>query len=153
MESEPSPSLFSLSVDPGSKVHLEETARWARFLALAGMVLLSLGAGGILVVGVYTGLLSSGVDYPGMSGAYSLGIALFYFLLLGVWFFPLLFLLRFANKMKAALRGNDQEALTNAVMNLKSCFRYVGIITIIILTLYAVIIVVVLFGLAATSLS
>jgi len=153
MESEPSPSLFTLSVDPISKVHLEETARWARFLALAGMVLLSLGVAGIFVFGIYTGLLSGSVDDPGISSAYGLGIAVFYLLLLGVWFFPLLFLLRFANKMRAALGGNDQEALTTAVMNLKSCFRYVGIITILILTLYAVVIVVALFGLAASSLS
>ena len=67
---------------------------------------------------------------------------------MAIWFFPLLFLLRFANKMRFALAGNDQQALNTSVQNLKICFRYVGIITIIILALYAIALVFVVIGAA-----
>jgi hypothetical protein len=39
--------------------------------------------------------------------------------------------------MKVALAGNDQPALNSAVQNLKMCLRYIGILTIIIMALYA----------------
>ena len=34
--------LFSLSIDPLTKAHLNDTARWARFLSISGMVVLVL---------------------------------------------------------------------------------------------------------------
>jgi hypothetical protein len=48
-----------------------------------------------------------------------------------VGFFPLLYMLRFANQMRTALDGNDQEKLNESFQNLKRYFRYFGIITII----------------------
>jgi len=45
---------------------------------------------------------------------------------------------RFANQMKTALYGNDQEDLNASFQNLKKYFRYVGIITIISLGMWIV---------------
>jgi hypothetical protein len=39
-------NLFSLTVDPVTKAHLYETAKWARFLAILGFVFL-----GLMVIG------------------------------------------------------------------------------------------------------
>ena len=66
-----------------------------------------------------------------------------------IWFFPLLYMLRFANQMKTALYGNDQENLNVSFQNLKRYFRYVGIITIIGIGLWIVWVLVV--GLAFLS--
>ena len=82
-----------------------------------------------------------GGDYGsgGMYGAgFGIGIAIFYIFILAVWFFPLMYLLRFSNRMKNAITGNDQQALNIAFQNLKICFRFVGIVTIIVLALYAI---------------
>ena len=62
-------------------------------------------------------------------------------------FFPLLFLLQFANKLRTALSANQQGELNTAFLNLKKYFRYVGVILIIVLTFYAlVLIMAVIFG-------
>jgi hypothetical protein len=46
-------------------------------------------------------------------------------------FFPLMYMLRFANQMKTALNANDQGSLNISFQNLKRFFRYLGVITII----------------------
>ena len=149
-------SLFSLSIDPVTKAHLTETAKWAKFLAIVGMISLVL----MVIAGVFGSAMlfttmSGGIDrdYPstGMA-AYSSGIMATYMVVIAViYFFPLLFTLRFANKMKAALYGNDQQALNIAFQNLKACFRYIGIITIIGLVFLAIIIIFGIIGAAAFS--
>ncbi|HZH97110.1 MAG TPA: hypothetical protein VEY06_14560 [Flavisolibacter sp.] len=156
MEQDQHASLFNLSIEPVTKAHLNETAKWARFLAISGMVFLGLAVVGILFFAYYISSVAPSIEgqysSQGMLAGFGVGVALFYLLLLGVWFFPLLFLLRFANKMKVALAGNDQTALNSAVQNLKMCLRYIGILTIIILALYAIGIVFGIIGLAAASL-
>jgi hypothetical protein len=39
MEQNQDNSLFNLSVDTVSKAHLKETAGWAKFLAIVGMIM------------------------------------------------------------------------------------------------------------------
>ena len=142
-------SLFNLSIDPVTKEHLSETAKWARFLAIVGLVLLAL----MVVFGIYfsTVVASSatsqfeddfGTSRSNPFAAMGVGMAIVYVILALIWFFPLLFLLRFSNKMRSALAGNDQNLLNNAFQNLKASMRYVGIVTIIILVIYALIFVI-----------
>lgn len=131
-------SLFSLTIDPVTKEHLSETAKWARFLAIIGMV--------FLVVGIIFGL--SGIWFTslvnpmgggdmGASPTPALGVfmAVYMFVIAVIWFFPLLYLYRFAARMRTALNGNDQQALNTSFQNLKMCIRFVGIVTIIALAL------------------
>lgn len=153
-----SSSLFSLSIDPLTKAHLNETAKWARFLAIVGMVLLVL----MILFGIFFSTMMAASSNPfeepveggsGLMSGLGIGMVILYIILAIIWFFPLLFLLRFANGIRAALHGNDQNALNVSFQNLKSCFRYVGIITIIILALYALAFVIAILGGAATMFS
>lgn len=155
MEQTTNASLFLLTIDPITKAHLSETARWARFLAIVGMVFIGLAAVGVLFLS-YTMTAIGGLDNDmggrsGMFPAFGVGIAIFYILLLLIWFFPILYLLRFANRMKTALNGDNQEALNTSFQNLKSCFRFVGLITIIILAFYAIAIIFGVIGAAIFS--
>jgi len=145
MEETKASSLFSLSIDPSTKAHLLETARWAKFLAIVGMVSLGL----MIVFGlVYSIWISSTVDslqsQPGFQSSkiYSTGLAagsaLLFILMAVVGFFPLLYMLRFANQMKTALYGNDQESLNTSFQNLKRYFRYMGIITVIAIGIWVI---------------
>lgn len=150
-------SLFSLSIDPVTKAHLTEAAKWARFLAITGMVFLVL----MIIAGVFgsamlfstTSRLESeyGGGTTGM-GAYGSGIFAAYMIVVAViYFFPLLFTLRFANNMRTALTANDQQALNISFQNLKACFRFVGILTIIALVFMAIAIIFGIIGAAAFS--
>lgn len=149
MEYNQTTALFSLSIDPVTRAHLSETAKWARFLSVVGFVLLGLFLLGGIAVALFTDRPFD--TYNGNSAFSVFGVGMsFAFLFAGViWFFPLLFLFRFASRMKAALNGNDQNALNTSFQNLKICFRYVGIITIIIFALYALLLVFAIVGATA----
>ncbi len=140
-----SSELFSLSIDPVTKSHLAEAAKWARFLAIVGMVFLAL----LIIFGFFGAAMffstsgSFGGEEFGATGmpAYaSTMIAVYMIVIAVIWFFPLLYTIRFANQMRVALAGNDQLALNKSFQNLKICLRYLGIVTIIILAIYAIII-------------
>lgn len=151
MEYNQTTALFSLNIDPVTKAHLSETAKWARFLAVVGFVLLGLFLLGGIAVALFT---DRPLDTYGGSGAFSafgVGISFVFLLASVIWFFPLLFLFRFGSRMRTALNGNDQNALNTSFQNLKICVRYVGIITIIIIALYALLLVFAIVGVAAFS--
>ena len=153
MEQISNTSLFSLSIDPVTKTHLSETARWAKFLAIIGFVFLALMLiGGIISIGTMSYLSSNmGGDTAGfgMFAGYGIGFLAFFFIIVAVIvFFPLMFLLRFANHMKAALASNDQQKLNTSFQNLKAYFRFWGIISIIVLAFYAIIFIFGIFGAA-----
>lgn len=153
MEQTTSTSLFSLSIDPVTKAHLTETARWARFLAIIGFVFLALMlVGGIISIATMSYLTGNmGGDAAGFSmfAGYGIGFFAFFFIIIAVIvFFPLMFMLRFANQMKAALNSNDQQKLNTSFQNLKAYFRFWGIITIISLAFYAILLVFGVFGAA-----
>lgn len=136
---EESTSLFSLSIDPATKAHLSETAKWARFLAIVGLVFMVL----LVVIGLYSTLMISRYENE-LTGRYGersflasigTGVAAMYVIMAVVAFFPLLFMLRFAAQMRNALASNDQTLLNSSFQNLKIYFRYLGIVTIIFLLL------------------
>jgi len=133
--------LFGLSVDETSKLHLTEVAKWARFLAIVGMVFLVL----MLFAGLYLAITLASLesqfetDVGRSRSMFGAGFAsvLVYVIIAIIWFFPLFYLLRFSTEVRKALDGENQEILNAAFQSLKVCFRYVGIVTIIILVIYA----------------
>jgi Family of unknown function (DUF5362) len=136
-------SLFGMGIDPTSKLHLAEAARWARFLAIIGFVMCAL----LIVLGIFAGSIfsiftnryssgySSGSDMTNTFGAVFIVL---YAIIAVIYFFPCLFLFRFASLMKSALASNDQDMLNGSFQNLKKLFRYVGILTIIALAFYLI---------------
>lgn len=132
-------SLFGLNLDEQSKGFLGEAARWGRFLAIIGFIVCAL----VILVGAYMASAGNDFDnafseYRGVRTSSNLGVimAVVYIIIALIWFFPCLYLLRFSNKMKAALAANDQVSLTSSFQNLKSMFKFVGVLTIIILSFY-----------------
>lgn len=142
---EPTSSLFSITIDPVTKAHLSETARWARFLAIIGFIFLGLMllAGVLVFINIPASDLNNtfggGYGSGGLMENLGLGAFIIFFVISTIIiFFPLLYLLRFANRMKTSLNGNDQQALNVSFQNLKSYFRYIGIITIIVMAFYGI---------------
>jgi hypothetical protein len=137
----PNENLFELQIDQQSIGYLSETARWAKFLSIVGfvvcgfMVIFSLFFGSIMSM---FNKLNSGSDAFGGStmalGSYAFSIV--YIIIALLYFFPCLYLFNFSSKMQTALRNNDQINLNAAFGNLKSCFKFVGILTIVVLSFY-----------------
>jgi hypothetical protein len=140
MEQNQDTSLFGLNLDPTGKNHLAEAAKWAKFLAVVGFIMCAL----IVLLGIFAGSLLtsfssrySRYDEPEINtGGLGVVMAVVYVLMALLYFFPCLFLFHFASKMKAALLSNDQNTLNSSFQNLKKTFRYVGILTIIGLSLF-----------------
>lgn len=129
-------SLFELQVDHEVTGYLGEIAKWAKFLSIVGfvmvgiMVIVSLFAGTIMTY--YSNAMGGGM--PVMSGGLLTVVYLLFALLI---FFPYFYLYNFAKKMQVALRSSNQEELAKSFSNLKSCFKFVGILTIVLLSFYA----------------
>lgn len=140
MEQNQDSSLFGLSIDPISRNHLWDAARWAKFLAIVGFIVCGL----VVVVGIFTGsvfetaMQRAELRDGRFQDTRGLGVlaAIFYILFALLYFFPCLFLFHFATKMKTALMSNDQDTLNGSFQNLKKTFRYIGILTIIVLVFY-----------------
>lgn len=130
-------SLFELQVDHESTIYLRETAKWARFLAVLGFVWC-----GIFFLAALAILASRSAYSPG----YMAWISVLYMALAAVYFFPCMYTLNFARKMKTALQNNDQGYLNASLKNLKSSFRYVGIMAIVGLALLVVMVFFNLYG-------
>ena len=138
-------SLFELSVTPESRSHLGETAKWAKFLSICGMVGIIL----MVIFGIYISLAVSkqsnefddlyrkqGVELS--SKGLGAGMMITYILFGLLYFFPCLFTLQFANKMKSALISNDSLVLSESFRSLKKTFRYMGVLTIIMLAFFLI---------------
>jgi preprotein translocase subunit SecG len=142
MEQNQDTSLFGLGIDPNAKTHLSEAARWAKFLAIVGMVMcVIMVIFGILMstmVSKATRDMESGFGYPRSMDTGALGVTMMvmYIFIAIIYFFPCLFTLRFANHMQNALTANDQDSLNESFKNLKVTFRYMGILTIIFMALF-----------------
>jgi len=140
MEESQITSPSGLGIDQNSKTHLMEAAKWARFLAIVGFVICSL----VAMAGIFSGSVVNQMmsrfgenELRGMSmEGFGTMISIIYIGFAVLYFFPCLFLFRFANKTKTAFATYEQDTLNKSFQNLKIMFRYVGILTIILLCLY-----------------
>jgi len=143
MEQNQQESLFGLGIDPATRNHLSEAARWAKFLAIVGFVICGLIViGGLffasLMSSMSSGFSRSNYEYEAMTSGITTFMSALYILVAVLYFIPCLFLYKFGNMMKPALASNDQEMLNSSLQNLKKMFRFVGILTIIVLVFFAI---------------
>lgn len=136
-----------LSLSKNSLNYLTEIRKWTFFFAILGFV----GIGLMVLGGFIMGIVGSVGSLLGNREAVLLGvITVVYILLAIVYFFPVLYLLKFSTNMKLAVEKSDQNKLTSAFQFLRSHFKFVGIVTIVIFGLYIIgIIVAMLVGLSS----
>jgi hypothetical protein len=88
----------------------------------------------VVIIGAFV-FMGTQMAETQMFPGFGVAMAVYYVIIAAIWFIPLLYLLRFSGAMRTALNGNDQQALNTSFLNLKSCFKFVGIVTIILLIL------------------
>lgn len=147
-------NTFPLQIDNSNIPYLSEAARWGKFLSILGFIFITI----MLIVGLLA-LFSGGsftsseldtefqdMQLPPSIAGVIIGI---YILIVAIlYFFPCLYLYNFSSKMQAALKNNDQVNLNVSFKNLKSLFKFWGVLTIIILSIW---ILALLFGVLLTS--
>lgn len=127
------------------KSYLMETAKWARFIAIVSIVL-----GGLLAIfSIFAGsILNSGSNMDMFPFSATL-IAIVYLIVAALIIIPNIFLLNFATKGIGALRSGSESELTVAFRNLKSYYKFIGILTAIMIGFYALVFVLTMLGGAA----
>ena len=127
----------NLVIDWRSKEFLKETAKWTKFLAILGFVGIGLMVLGSLVMLFAPSSLMSNGDFP-FGG--KIFMMLLYLAFAVLYYFPISYLYQFSENTKKAIENNDNNAIRDAFEFLKSHYKFMGILTIILLSFYAIII-------------
>ncbi len=113
-----------LQVTPAIRQYWQETSRWALFFALLGFLYLAFIVISILWAGAKSPALLGGVFSVFLVGA--------------LVFFPVWYIFQFAQKLRSALQTDDTAAAEESFTNLRRFYQFVGVLTIIVLALYAI---------------
>ena len=133
---------LEMKLNESAKDFLKETAKWAYFLSILGYV----GIGFIVLAGLFAGTLFSamGKMNPAMSSmgsSFGIIMAVVYLLIAALYFFPVYYLNKFASNAKIACATNDSDKLTISFQYLKSHYKFIGIMTLVVFSLYLLMII------------
>lgn len=125
---------------------VRESAKWCMFLSIVGFI--SIGI--FVILGVFASVAMASIpDDPygggmGMNpfGAFRAYIGLVYIVFALLYFFPIYYLYKYAKGTKMALESGNNDLLADALVNLKSHHKFIGIMTIVMLSIYVLIFIV-----------
>jgi magnesium-transporting ATPase (P-type) len=130
---------IKLEIEQSTLKQLNTARKWAMFLAIIGYIFLGI----MIVVGVLAGTFlktfSSGENNFGISDSL---MFIPIILIAAVYFFPVLFLFRFSKYTSKAIKSLDKLIFHKAIKNLKYYFAYIGILLIIVMSLYFIILII-----------
>ena len=131
-----------LKISPVGLSYLTESARWGKFLAIMGFIL----CGFMVLIAFFIPVVFTQLPpYNTMSSSFSsgmrVGITIVYLFLTLMMFFPCFYLYKFSIKMQSAVKSVNQENFDESLMGLKSMFKFYGVFTIIVFSLYALVII------------
>lgn len=128
---------FELQFTQQAQDFLKETAKWASFLSILGFIgigFMILGGIGASAMGSQIAEAQAAMGQPSPIPMGMLGIL--YIVMAVLYFFPVMYLFKFASNTKDAIASKNTERLTAALGNLKSHYKFLGILTIIFIVLF-----------------
>ncbi len=137
MENQTNLELNNQAVDA-----LRESAKWSMFLAILGFI----GIGIMIIAALLMGsafammptrntALGGGFNpFGAMKGV----ITAFYIVLAIIYFFPVYYLYKYASGMKAALSIYNSDLVSDALVQLKSHHKFLGIMMIVMIAIYII---------------
>ena len=118
---------------------LRESAKWCMFLAVVGFIFIGL----MVIIGAFMSIAMSAMPsdpYGGMGASPFMAIkgylGAFYIVLALLYFFPVYYLFNYAKGTKQALESGNSDVMANALVNLKSHHKFLGIFTIVMIAIY-----------------
>lgn len=119
-----------------AEAYLREAGKWAHFLGIAGFVFSALTIISAFSVGSVVGQLQQTYGTGLSASQLSTGLS-FIYIVFGVLIFrPSLYLFQFGAGLKKGFEFGDQFNLNYAFQKLKSCFRFLGIVIIMLIVFY-----------------
>jgi hypothetical protein len=133
MEQQPDVLSNDLTVNNITQEYFLASAKWGKFLAIAGFVFCGL----MVILSFFISALLSSTMSTSMTRFNPASLTFIYIILAAMLFFPCLYLFKFSTNMIDAITNNRQDSFDSSAMNLKSMFKFYGIFTIVILGFYA----------------
>jgi hypothetical protein len=123
-------------------LYLNDARKWVMFLTVLGFICVGLLVLIALIASLAASTFSSklGMPFPAW------GLGLFYLIFAGIYFIPIYYLYQFAKNAKAAIFENKSELFTPAFKYFKSHYKFMGILAIVILSLYLLVFVIAMIG-------
>lgn len=131
---ENSPEIKKIEIEEVSLKDLDRTRKWSMFLAIIGFIGL-----GLMVIGSLIAVLFLSVFKT--ESALGVSETLFIIPLVAIaviFFFPLLYLYRFSKHTGIAVRTLDRSEMHKAFRNLRRYYVFIGILVIVILSIYVI---------------
>src|SRR5215213_2786165 len=132
--------LANVPVTPLMVEHLRATKPWVRLIS----VIMFISAGLIFLGGLAMMFLGSSMGTRGFGLGPVIGII--YFIMGGLYVVPAYFLHQYASSIQDFLQGGGDSAMENALGSQKSFWRFVGILTLVIICIYALVFLFAIFG-------
>ncbi len=130
---------FDLKLNETAKGFLKETAKWAYFLSILGYI----GIGFLVFIAVFAGTIfatgNKGGDISPFGAFGGVLITVLYLVIAALYVFPVYYLNKFSANMKNALAENNTELLTTSLEYLKSHYKFIGIMMLVMFALYALV--------------
>lgn len=133
----------SMQLNEMSQHFLAETAKWSRFLSIIGFIGLALMALMALVFilapnsTVTATLTQNGVQQEEVNTrVVGVFMGILYLLMCLLYYFPVSYLYKFSTRMRDALDVGDENSLQSSFENLKKHYKFIGILTAVVLGIY-----------------
>jgi hypothetical protein len=151
MENEKQTENFENQLTTAAVGFLQESAKWSKFMAIIGFI----GIGLMVLVSLFMAIGFSAMGASTMPELpFSMSVfSIIYVLFAAIYFFPVYYLYQYATKTSAALHSKNKQLLTDGLENLKSHHKFLGIFTLIIISLYGFIFVFAILGGILSTLS
>ncbi|WP_396198612.1 hypothetical protein [Flavobacterium sp.] len=134
MENEKEIENFENNLTSAAVGFLQESAKWSKFMAIIGFI----GIGLMVLVSLFMAIGFSAMGASTMPVLpFSMSVfSIIYVLFAAIYFFPVYYLYQYATKTSAALHSKNKQLLADGLENLKSHHKFLGIFTLIIISLY-----------------
>lgn len=117
-----------VAITAQSRTFLLEASKWANFLAIVGFVMLGIGTISLLFL----------MGFSARLGTIGPGQIILSLAMLALCFFPTYYLFNFGKKIKTGINNSAQNDVDDSFMNLKSMFKFMGVMMIVVLSIYAI---------------
>jgi heme/copper-type cytochrome/quinol oxidase subunit 2 len=124
-------------IEIGSEIlnNLNSTRKWTTFLSVLGFIFLGL----LIVAGLTTSLfLSTFKTQEANLGIPESAMIIILITVGAIFFFPVFFLFRFSRNTRDGIQNHDRHKLAKGFNNLRLYFTYIGIMVIVVLSIYVV---------------
>jgi hypothetical protein len=124
----------AMTVTEGMKNDLLSAAKWAKFLCIVGCVAVAI----IVLLAIFMMFFGAMASKIFAGTPFGAAVGFLYLIVAALYIYPLIKGFQFANATKAACLSNDEQQLARGIAGLNDLLKYMGVLTIIVLSLYVI---------------